>query len=88
MRSACPLYNALSAVPPPGNRALHHESFDAVAEVGLTWELNLPLLEVLFGSRWESTPSQEQPGCLAVNTGRWDLTTGTGMDSCYTDKRF
>jgi hypothetical protein len=23
-----------------------------------------------------------------VNTGRWDLTTGTGMDSCYTDKRF
>ena len=74
MRSACPLYNALSAVPPPGNRALHHESFDAVAEVGLTWELNLP--------------SQEQPGCLAVNTGRCDLTTGTGIDSCYTDKRF
>lgn len=83
MRLAHPLHNALSVVPPAGTRH-HHESFDAVTEVGPTWELNLPLLEVMLGTRWESSPSQGQLGCLAVNTGRSDLTIGTGMGSCYT----
>lgn len=74
-------------MPPAGGETFGHEPFDAVPEVGPTWELDLP---PPGGGAWLQVGIHSITGTvrrLAVNTGACDLIRGTGVGSWYTDER-